>query len=221
MNNDNPLGFVGRCFMKLLQSVDEAVAAGAQVTELSKGFSSTQGISSVYVPQTNVYEGQLYRDTDDFVYRYWDNGSETMPFLYWETHDEGDLSPNAATSAHSAFGQLVWISTEDAAKILNMTTDELTPEAFNDIYAETWIKSHEKEAEKNPNPEAELAAVEEVKNELESAEEDDLTSTTNSSDLDHSTPETDPTDGSVDSSGYGASRNLALTISLLILFGML
>ena len=223
MNDDNPLGFVGRCFVKLLQSVDEAVAAGAQVTGLSKGFSSTLGISSVYVPQTNVYEGQLYRDTDDFIYRFWDNGSEIMPFLYWETHDDGDLSPNAATSAHSAFGQLVWTSTEDAAKILNMTIDELTPETFGDIYAETWIKSHEKEAaEKNPNPEAELVVVEEVKNEIE-AVEDDITGATTDTDTITIDP-SDPTDGAADSdsAGHGVSRNLALTTSLLTLFsGML
>ena len=67
-------------------------------------------------------------------------------------------------------------SVEDAAKILNMNVTELTPETFNKLYADTWIGAHEEEAaEKNPNPDAELAIVEEVKNENEAADEPTIT----------------------------------------------
>ena len=61
------------------------------------------------------------------------------------------------------------MSIEDASNMLNMTTDELTPDTFNKIYTEKWIKTHETEAaQDNPNPDAELAIIEEVKNEMES-----------------------------------------------------
>ena len=63
--------------------------------------------------------------------------------------------------------KLFWTPVEDVAKLLNTTTDdEFTPETFKDIYLSAWIKEHVKEAaENNPNPEAELAIIEQVKNE--------------------------------------------------------
>ena len=142
-----------------------------------RGFASwSGGISAVYVPEKNVYEGQLYLDTDNAMFRFWDDGRKSMPLLGWEVHDEGDISPSAATSSFSGFGESEWISAEDAAKILNMNVTELTPETFNKLYADTWIGAHEEEAaEKNPNPDAELAIVEEVKNENEAADEPTIT----------------------------------------------
>jgi hypothetical protein len=65
----------------------------------------------------------------------------------WEGHDEGDMSPDAATASWSAFGEFIWISAEEVAQLFNIfSADEFTPENFNKIYKYTWIKTHEEEA---------------------------------------------------------------------------
>ena len=153
--------------MYLGNALADILAAGAQSTGITaEGFTSTYGISAVFVEQLNVIEGQLHGNTDDWVIRYWDDGRPSMPYIGWEGHDEGDLSPNAATSAWSSVGEFIWTSVEDVAKLLNTTADEFTPETFKQVYANVWIKEHEEEAaEKNPNPEAELAIIDQVKNE--------------------------------------------------------
>ena len=121
-----------------------------------------------------------------------------MPFIGWEVHDEGDMTPSAATSAFSAFGQSIWLSTEDASKIIDMNVTELTPETFNEIYADVWIKSNEEEASE------ETEAVDEPTTDSSG----DPTSNTDSS-----ASESDPDDSST-----GTARNPALTLSLLLLF---
>ncbi len=64
------------------------------------------------------------------------------------------------------------MSVEEVAQLFNTSTDDFTPMTFKQVYLDTWIKGHEKEAaEDNPNPEAELEIVEEVKNETDSAGE--------------------------------------------------
>ena len=118
--------------------------------------------------QLNVFEGQRHTNTDDFVYRYWDDGSKTMPMIAWEGHDEGDMSANAATSSLSMFGEITFMPVEEVAQIFNTSVDEFTPDKFKQVYLDTWIKGHEKEAaEKNPNADAELEIIEQVKNENE------------------------------------------------------
>ncbi len=58
------------------------------------------------------------------------------------------------------------------AQLLNRTVDEFTPEKFKQVYKNTWIKYHEEEAaENNPFPEAELAVIEQVKNETNYVDE--------------------------------------------------
>ena len=161
-------GYAGRCVNMLLGNyLADMVAGGAQSTGItSEEFTSTIGVSAVFVEQLNVIEGQLHRNTDDWVIRYWDDGRSSMPYNGWEGHDEGDLSPNAATSAFSQVGEGIWTSVEDVAKLLNTTADEFTPETFKQVYADVWIKEHELEAaEKNPYPEAEEAIIDQVKNE--------------------------------------------------------
>ena len=57
------------------------------------------------------------------------------------------------------------MSVEEVAQLLNTSVDEFTPETFKQVYKDTWIKTHEKEAaENNPNPGPELAIIEQVKN---------------------------------------------------------
>ena len=104
--------------------------------------------------------------------RYWDDGRKTASRIGWEGHDEGDMHPNAATSSLSAFGEIIWMTVEEVAQLLNTSTDEFAPDKFKQVYENTWIKEHEKEAaEKNPNPEAELEIIEQVQNETDSDDE--------------------------------------------------
>lgn len=163
------IGYAGRCVGMPLGGLAEAAAAGNQIAYdglTGKGkFSITLGVSAVYVEQTNVFEGQIHGNTDDYAIRYWDSGLETMPRIGWEGTDEGDASANAATSSSSTFGEFTWMSAEEAAELANMTTTEVTSGAFETVYSKTWIKEHNEEAATaNPNPEAELVIVDEVKN---------------------------------------------------------
>ena len=167
-NSSSSPGYAGRCVrMWLGNTLADILAAGTQNTDNSaQDFTSTMGISAVFVEQLNVFQGQFQKNTDDYVNRYWDDGRPSMPVIGWEGHDEGDLSPNAATSAWSGVSEVIWTSVEDVARLFNTTTDKFTPETFKDDYANAWIKEHEEDAaEKNPNPDAELAIIEQVKNE--------------------------------------------------------
>ena len=167
-DNSSVIGYAGRCVDMFLDGYAEMMASGDQNTyDYSKGkYILTAGISGVFVEQLNVFEGQYHPDTDDWVSRFWDDGRKTMPAIFWEGHDEGDMSPNAATSSHSAFGEMTWMSVEEVAQLFNTSVDEFTPEKFKQVYLDTWIKDHEEEAaEKNPNAETELAIIEQVKNE--------------------------------------------------------
>ena len=130
-------GYAGRCvFMFLGSFLADASAAGAQQTSASTNdFTATTGISAVFVEQLNIFQGEFQKNTDDYVFRYWDDGRPSMPLIGWEGHDEGDLSPNAATSAWSGVGEFKCTSVEDVAKLFNTTTDKLTPDTFKDVYA--------------------------------------------------------------------------------------
>ena len=174
INNSSLIGYAGRCVVRSLSlaGYNAAVASGAQVSyDYSGGeFDVTVGVSAVFVEQQNIFQGQFHMDTDDNTYRYWDDGRKTAPYIGWEGHDEGDMSPNAATASYSMFGKMTWMSVEEVAQLFNTSVDEFTPEIFKQIYLDTWIKNHEFEAaEKNPNPLPELEIIEQVKNETNSA----------------------------------------------------
>ena len=174
VNNISLMGYAGRCVVKLSAGYEAMAAAGAQsaYNYLAEGdFTRTQGISAVFVEQLNVFEGQFHADTDDNTWRFWDDGRKTMPYIGWEGHDEGDMHPNAGSSSWSAFGEMTWMSVDEVAQLFNTSVNEFTPETFKQVYYDTWIKDHEEEAaEKNPFPEAELAIIEQVKNETNSAD---------------------------------------------------
>ncbi len=172
-SNSSLMGFAGRCATKVLAGYAELQAAGAQVSDVfSEGeFGSTRGISAVFVEQLNVFEGQLHSNTDDWVVRYWDSGLKTAPWIAWEGHDEGDMASNAATSSVSTFGEITWMSIEEVAQLFNTTVDTFSPEKFKQVYEEAWIKEHESQAKiQTDTAEAELEIVEEVKNEVDAAE---------------------------------------------------
>ena len=172
LNNSSLIGYAGRCIAMILSGYADGAASGAQLPPLT----FTQDISAVFVEHLNIFEGQYHGNTDDYVYRYWDDGRKTMPTLGWEGHDEGDMISSAATSSWSTFGEITWMSTEEVAQLLNTSVDEYTPENFKQVYKDTWIKSHELEAaEKNPNPGPELEIIEQVKNETTSPADENVT----------------------------------------------
>ena len=201
----------------------EALAAGAQLAyEYSEGdFGSTYGISAVYVEQLNAFEGQYHKNTDDWVYRYWDDGRKTIPYIGWEGHDEGDMSANAATSSFSGFGEITFMSVEEVAQLFNTSTDEFTPETFKQVYKDTWIKEHEQEAaENNPNPDAELDIIEEVKDETDSAGETTSTAEPNTGDGGSSTDPAAPIDDDSSSGRKLASITARFVSAGLRIFGI-
>ena len=181
VNNSSLIGCAGRCVGRLLffGEYDEAVASGSQLTYSEGEWSATVGKSAIYVEQLNVFEGQFHINTDNLVTRFWDDGRKTMSWISWKGHDEGDMSPNAAASSDSGFGESTWMSTAEVAQLFNVSVDDFTPETFKQIYKETWIKDHEGEAAMaNPNPGPESEIIEQVKNETKSADDTATTSTT-------------------------------------------
>ena len=175
-NSSSLIGYAGRCVarMSLLGKYADNLASGATLAFplQQTGFMFTAGISAVFVEQLNVFEGQYHVDTDDNTWRFWDDGRKTMPTIAWEGHDEGDMNPNAATSSFSVFGGIDWMSADDVAQFFNTSVDQFTPEKFKQVYKDMWFKVHEAEAAtKNPNTEAELEIIEQVKNETISADE--------------------------------------------------
>lgn len=102
---------------------------------------TTTALSAVYVPQTNVFEGQHHQTTDNWITRFWDDGQDTMAILIWEVHDEGDTHPDAATSSISGAGKYSWISVDVAALLLGNNSSDFTPDAFEDIYKEVWLSN--------------------------------------------------------------------------------
>ena len=135
----NKYGYVGRAVQYYLDSaVEDVVAQGAQ----SNGKKNAVSVSAVLVPTLGIFEGQYHATHDDWVYRYWDDGSSTLPIVGWEGHDEGDTSPNADTSAFSARGTLTKITTEEAVKYLGMDVADMTPENCSTEYEAAWNITH-------------------------------------------------------------------------------
>ena len=175
LNTSSLIGYAGRCVgMFLATAYADLLESGAQLPIIYSevDYTYTAGISAVFVEQQNIFEGQTHTDTDDWVFRYWDDGRKTSPLIAWEGHDEGDMNPNAGSSSFSAFAELTWMSVEEVAQLFNASVDEFTPETFKQVYLDTWIKDHEEEAAiENPYPEAELEIIEQVKNETNSADD--------------------------------------------------
>ena len=120
-SNSSHVGYAARCVYTFSAGYANILAAGAQLAyEYSEEkFTATRSISAVFVEQQNVFEGQYHDNTDDLVYRYWDDGRKTMSMIVWEGHDEGDMSANAATSSFSSFGEITWMTVEEVAQLLN------------------------------------------------------------------------------------------------------
>ena len=136
----NNHGYVGRAVSyKLGSTYQDVVARGAQTFPSKKG---ARSVSAVLVPTLGIFEVQYHSTIDDWVGRYWDDGSSTLPFLGWEGHDEGDTSPNADTSAFSSFGTYTKITTEAAAELLGMDVAVMTPATCSMEYEAAWNTTH-------------------------------------------------------------------------------
>ena len=198
LSNSSIIGYAARCVTTRLAGYADIVAAGGQSTYSGGLFGGTAGVSAVFVEQQNVFEGQFHANTDDWVFRFWDDGSKTMPTIGWEGHDEGDMNANAATSSWSTFGDITWVPVEEVAQLLNTSTDEFTPDKFKQVYMDTWIKGHEFEAaadNPNPNAEAELEIIEEVKNKTDSSDETTAPAAPNTEDANDANPIDDSASG--------------------------
>ena len=136
----NNYGYVERGVEYLLGSTLEyVVAQGAQLPSSKK---RPVSVSAVLVPSLGIFEGQWHTAHDDLVFRYWDDGSSTLPILGWEGHDEGDTHPNSETSAFSGSGAFTKITTEAAAELLGMDVAVMTPATCSTEYEAAWNATH-------------------------------------------------------------------------------
>ncbi|KAL7532005.1 hypothetical protein ACHAWF_003984, partial [Thalassiosira exigua] len=93
---------------------------------------------AIAVPQTNVFEGQFHKNTDNFVICFFDDGRSILPTMGWRVHDEGDNHPNAAISSFSHSSTLTLITAEEAASMFDNNVTDFAPEALAKIYEEVW-----------------------------------------------------------------------------------
>jgi len=133
-------GYVGRGVQYFLGStLENYIAQGAQIPSSNKFALS---VSAVLVPTLGIFEGQRHATHDDVIFRFWDEGTSTLPFLGWEGHDEGDTHPNTDTSAWSSSGTITKITTKAAAKLLGMDVADMTPTTCSTEYAAAWNATH-------------------------------------------------------------------------------
>ena len=136
----NNYGYVGRAvFYFLGSSLEDVVAQGGQT---ASGKKQAHSVSAVLVPTLGIFEGQIHPTHDDAIFRFWDDGSATLPILGWEGHDEGDTHPNADTSAFSGMGAMTKITTEAAAELLGMEVADMTPATCSADYEAAWNATH-------------------------------------------------------------------------------
>ena len=69
-------GYIGRVVKYYLGSnLEDGIAQGAQSSPSKK---RAYLVSAVMVPTLGIFEGQIHATHDDWVYRYWDDGSSTL-----------------------------------------------------------------------------------------------------------------------------------------------
>ena len=61
----------------------------------------------------------------------------------FEVHDEGDPTPNSATSSWVGIGKLKFISVEEAAELAGVDPSKFTPTNFPNQYEKVWKKEHD------------------------------------------------------------------------------
>ena len=136
------VGYTAQCVgAGLDDAISEVVAQGADAVHplTADQFVVPISLSAVYVPQTNVFEGQYHSVQADFVYRFWDDGRATMSSLVWEPNEEKDPEQGSVLSSFSGVVEFDWVTVEEAASILLCTTLEFTTQNFQAIYEKVWL----------------------------------------------------------------------------------
>ena len=142
------VGYTAQCVSAKLGDAAEIYAqmnaSGAELTHQQQAdeYSSTKSLSASFNAQANMFNMVSHTNTDNYAMLYSDTGLSTMPLLAWEAHDEGDRASNADTSSWSMVGQVTWISTEEAARLLNINATDFNPEKFDEIYEKVWNDHH-------------------------------------------------------------------------------
>ena len=84
----------------------------------------------------------MHTHADNFVRTFWDDGTNIMGQNGYETLDQGSGHQNSACrSSWSGYGAYSWSSAEETASTLNIDVADLTPDAFNDTYAEVYARN--------------------------------------------------------------------------------
>ena len=142
----NGVGYTAQCVKSFLEdTIEKAEAEGVtlHLMQLTPDeFALTMSLSASYNAQTNMFNMVVHDNNDNYVEQYSDTGLPSMPDIGWETHDEGDTHPNAASSGLSFFGQATWVSQEEAALLLNNNATDFTPERFIVIHEKVWNAIH-------------------------------------------------------------------------------
>ena len=140
------VGYTAHCVFKFLgeETYAQVDTAGSQLAFAltADEFTASEVLSASYNAQANMFQMNTHSNTDNYILLFSDTGLSTMPLNGWETHDEGDLSPNVDTSSWAITGQMTWISTEEAARLLNNNANDFTPEKFVQIYEKVWNDQH-------------------------------------------------------------------------------
>ena len=85
----------------------------------------------------------MHTHADNFVRTFWDDGTNIMGQNGYEVYDEASqTSSNHSNcqSSWSGYGAYEWSWAEETASTLNIDVADLTPDAFNDTYAEVYAR---------------------------------------------------------------------------------
>jgi len=136
------VGYTAQCVGSFLgDSYSKVEAIGAQLPHILEAneFGVTRILSASYNTQSNMFNMVYHNNNDNNVWQFYDTGLSSMPYLGWETHDEGDDHPNAHTSSWSGTGQMKWLSAEEASLFV---VTNYTGENFDMIYEKVWNDEH-------------------------------------------------------------------------------
>ena len=135
------VGYAGHAINFFLD--EEAFRSGSSIP-LDEVGKRPDAISAVFVLQSNVFVGSILATYDNWILRFWDDGSaNATQMVGGETADVGD----GVSSVFALVATCQWIAVERAADILGVEPDYLTPESFADMYEEVWAEYNQEPAE--------------------------------------------------------------------------
>ena len=157
------IGYTAQCVKSFLGDTKlkfDTLGGQLPSTITADTFSITTSLSASYNTQSNMFNMVYHNNNDNNVWQFTDTGLSTMSYLGWETHDEGDVHPNADTSSWPQSGQMKWLSTEEAALFVVTDFNQVN---FNKIYEKIWNDEHQVEVEETE----ERSTIEEEGSEFE------------------------------------------------------